>query len=54
LDPAAVAEALGWLMRHPAEAAQMGLNGQRAVAEKYNWELESKSLLDTYAELQSG
>jgi lipopolysaccharide/colanic/teichoic acid biosynthesis glycosyltransferase/glycosyltransferase involved in cell wall biosynthesis len=54
LDPAAVAEALVWLMRHPAEAAQMGLNGQRAVAEKYNWELESKSLLDTYAELQSG
>jgi len=54
LDPSAVAEALVWLMRHPAEAAQMGLNGQRAVAEKYNWERESNSLLDTYAELQSG
>jgi lipopolysaccharide/colanic/teichoic acid biosynthesis glycosyltransferase/glycosyltransferase involved in cell wall biosynthesis len=52
LNPAAIAEALVWLFRHPARAAEMGLNGQRAVAEKYNWERESKYLIATYAELQ--
>ena len=52
LNPSAIAEALVWLFRHPAQAAEMGLNGQRAVAEKYNWERESKYLIATYAELQ--
>ena len=52
LNPQAIAEALVWLLRHPAEAAEMGRNGQRAVAEKYNWEHESKSLISTYEELQ--
>jgi glycosyltransferase involved in cell wall biosynthesis len=53
LDPVAIAEALIWLLRHPSEAAEMGRNGQRAVAENYNWECESKRLLAIYAELQS-
>jgi glycosyltransferase involved in cell wall biosynthesis len=53
LNPAAIAEALVWLLGHPAQAAEMGLNGQRAVAEKYNWEHESECLIATYAELQS-
>jgi glycosyltransferase involved in cell wall biosynthesis len=53
LNPATVAEALVWLLRHPAEAAAMGRNGQRAVAENYNWERESQALIATYAELQS-
>jgi lipopolysaccharide/colanic/teichoic acid biosynthesis glycosyltransferase/glycosyltransferase involved in cell wall biosynthesis len=53
LNPAAVAEALVWLLRHPAEAAVMGRNGQRAVTENYNWERESERLIATYAELQS-
>src|SRR5262245_49948488 len=41
LDPGAIARALVWLLRHPAEAAEMGRNGERAVAEKYNWEGEA-------------
>ena len=49
----AIAEALVWILRHPAEAAEMGRNGRRAVAEKYNWEHESECLIATYAELQS-
>jgi glycosyltransferase involved in cell wall biosynthesis len=53
LNPPAIAEALVWILRHPAEAAEMGLNGQRAVAENYNWEHESESLIATYAELQN-
>jgi glycosyltransferase involved in cell wall biosynthesis len=52
LNPAAIAEALVWLLRHPARAAQMGRNGRRAVAENYNWERESGSLIATYGELQ--
>lgn len=52
LNPAAIAEALVWLFRHPAQAAEMGLNGRRAVAENYNWEQEANCLLATYAELQ--
>ena len=53
LNPAAAAEALVWLLRHPAEAATMGRNGQRAVTENYNWERESQTLIAAYAELQS-
>lgn len=51
LDPAAIAEALVWLLRNPSQAAEMGRNGQRAVAENYNWEREAKRLVATYAEL---
>ena len=54
LNPVAIAEALVWLFRHPAEAAEMGRNGRRAVAEKFNWERESECLIATYVELQSG
>jgi lipopolysaccharide/colanic/teichoic acid biosynthesis glycosyltransferase/glycosyltransferase involved in cell wall biosynthesis len=53
LNPASAAEALVWLLRHPAQAAQMGQNGRRAIAENYNWERESEGLITTYAELQS-
>jgi glycosyltransferase involved in cell wall biosynthesis len=52
LNPEAIASALLWLFDHPAEAAEMGRNGQRAVAEKYNWESESQRLITTYSELQ--
>jgi len=52
LNPEAIASALLWLFDHPAEAAEMGRNGQRAVAEKYNWESESQRLIATYSELQ--
>ena len=52
LNPSAVAEALVWLLRHPAEAAEMGRKGQRAVAEIYNWERESEGLIAAYGELR--
>jgi glycosyltransferase involved in cell wall biosynthesis len=54
LDPAEIARALVWLLRHPAEAVEMGRNGERAVAEKYNWERESESLVSAYAQLEAG
>ena len=53
LNPAEIAEAVVWLLRHPAEAAQMGRNGRHAVEEKYNWERQAKALVAVYAELES-
>jgi glycosyltransferase involved in cell wall biosynthesis len=53
LDPAAIADALVWLLRHPEEAAEMGRNGQRAVSETLNWEHEAETLVHTYEELQA-
>ncbi|MGZ4123218.1 MAG: glycosyltransferase, partial [Tumebacillaceae bacterium] len=51
LDPAAMADAIRWLLEHPEAAEQMGQNGRRAVLERYNWQAEAKRLVATYAEL---
>lgn len=51
LDPAAIARAIDYLVTHPQEAERMGRNGQRAVAEKYNWAIEERKLLRLYADL---
>jgi glycosyltransferase involved in cell wall biosynthesis len=51
LDPKAIAEAIDYLVNHPAEAEQMGRNGQKAVQEKYNWDIEEQKLLKFYNSL---
>ncbi len=51
LDPAAVARAIRQLLDEPATAEQMGRHGQAAVAQRYNWETESRQLLDLYRHL---
>ncbi|XOF34030.1 MAG: glycosyltransferase family 4 protein [Candidatus Electrothrix sp. YB6] len=51
LQPKSIAEAIDWLLDHPEEAEQMGKNGRKAVVERYNWETESKKLLDVYSKL---
>lgn len=51
LDPQALAKAIDYLITHPAEAEQMGRNGQKAVYEKYNWDIEEAKLLSFYKEL---
>ena len=51
LDPKAIAEAIDYLVNHPAEAEQMGRNGQKAVQEKYNWDIEEQKLLEFYNSL---
>jgi len=48
MDPAAIARAIDYLVRHPNEARQMGENGRRAVLERYNWSLEEAKLLAFY------
>lgn len=47
-DASAHAHAILYLLEHPAEARRMGENGRKAVMEKYNWESESKKLIDVY------
>lgn len=51
LDPQAIAEAIDYLANHPEEAEQMGRNGQKAVQEKYNWDIEQAKLLAFYSSL---
>ncbi len=46
--PDQIARAMEYLIEHPQEARQMGDNGRRAVQEKYNWETESRRLLEIY------
>ena len=48
---AAIAKAIDYLVTHPQEAERMGRNGQRAVAEKYNWGIEESKLLQFYVGL---
>ena len=51
LDPAAIAEAIDYLVGHPDEARRLGQNGRAAVMARYNWANEEKKLLDFYASL---
>lgn len=51
LDPMEIAKAIRYLMDHPELRRKMGENGRRMVVEKYNWESESKKLLDLYFKL---
>ncbi len=46
-----IAEAINWVLQNPADAAEMGRNGRKAVLEKYNWETESKKLIKFYEEI---
>jgi len=52
-DPAAHAEALLWLYRHPGERKAMGERGRQLVLEGYTWETEASSLSDFYRHLLS-
>jgi len=51
LDPKAIADAMRWILDHPEQAEAMGRNGQAAVRNKYNWDRESKTLIDFYRTL---
>jgi len=47
-DPKAIADAIEYVLTHPAEAEEMGKRGQAAVLKQYNWETESKKLVNLY------
>ncbi|WP_295555974.1 glycosyltransferase family 4 protein [uncultured Hyphomicrobium sp.] len=52
-DPAAIADAMRWILDHPEDAQAMGTAGQHAVATTYSWQSEAEKLLKLYRTLQS-
>ncbi|MCP3990859.1 MAG: glycosyltransferase family 4 protein [Actinomycetia bacterium] len=50
-DPAAVAEAIIWMIEHPLEAEEMGRRGRKAVFEHYNFAGEAENLDHFYRQL---
>ena len=51
LDPTAIAEAIEYLLKHPAEAEAMGQRGREAVCSKLNWDADRERLVVFYREL---
>lgn len=51
MDPSAAADAVRYLFENPDEAEAMGARGRRAVEKRFNWEMESRKLLDFYDRL---
>ena len=49
LAPGAISEAINYIVENPEQAEKMGYNGRRAVANRYNWQLEEKKLFDLYS-----
>ena len=47
-NPSQIAEAIDHIIANPDEAKKMGINGRKAVIEKYNWETEENKLLNFY------
>jgi glycosyltransferase involved in cell wall biosynthesis len=50
-SPRQIAEAVDYLVLHPAEARRFGANGRKAVEERYSWASNQHKLLDAYAAL---
>lgn len=51
LNPKAIAEAMRWILDHPAEAEAMGWRGRQAVERTYNWDVEAEKLSSLYKKL---
>lgn len=57
VDPADVEETARVVRRlaeHPEEAARMGREGRRAIAEEFNWDTQAEKLLALYRDLTGG
>src|SRR5258708_22176685 len=53
-DVAAVAQAIDWLLAHPAEADEMGRRGREAAMSLFSWESEERALLHFYGHITHG
>jgi glycosyltransferase involved in cell wall biosynthesis len=53
-DPEAIAGAIEELLTDPERAEEMGKRGQAAVKARFNWDLETPTLLSLYHALQNG
>ncbi len=52
-DVSALVEAIGWVLDHPAEAAQMGILGQQRTLEHWTWDAVYQRLRSAYSPLLS-
>lgn len=50
-DAQATADAICWLIEHPADATEMGARGRAAVVETFNWQSESRKLIGMYQQI---
>jgi glycosyltransferase involved in cell wall biosynthesis len=50
-DSQGFAEAIEYLLTHPAEAKEMGERGRQAIEEAYHWETEGEKLVALYRQL---
>ena len=48
-----VVGAITYLLEHPDIAREMGMRGQRAILDKYNWETESAKLFKVYEQVST-
>jgi glycosyltransferase involved in cell wall biosynthesis len=48
LNPEAIAQAINFLLENREEAKKMGLNGVKAILEKFNWEFEAEKIINIY------
>lgn len=51
LEPKDIARAIEYLILNPEIRKQMGVNGRKAIIDKYNWEREEMKLLKTYEKM---
>jgi glycosyltransferase involved in cell wall biosynthesis len=51
LRPGEIAEAIEFVLTHPADAEEMGRRGRVAVRERYSWDTQADVLFDLYAQL---
>lgn len=47
-NPHQIAEAAIFLLSSPREASRLGMNGRKAIEQRYNWELESQKFVAAY------
>jgi len=47
-NPQAMADAIQWLLEHPADAHAMGNRGRQAILQTYNWNSQAELLLQLY------
>ena len=50
-NPNELAEAIKWILKNSDEAKNMGINGNKTVKEKYNWNIEESKLNYIYKRL---
>jgi len=50
-EPKEIADAIKYIIDNPKEAEQMGMNGKKAVIEKYNWGIEERKLFKLYSDM---